>query len=387
MHIFNKDFDLYTTLRHTHRIVLRAIGAFIALFASNRANAYTSEYWTVACPWCAGYGNSICDLSSVEDYSDGRIIGKFANACIPADNKGVNYPQIQDSSCVSKLQAIGMCDGNEGGSTVSFLYQSGLNCTSGVASSNSDYYTYYCGYTYQTTEFAFNVVQMAAIDDTSYPYICCDLNCGYDGVYNCCISQSSCIMPMVCGYGACPSGYYGSQQLYSDSANAGSDLTCTQEFQDYFGLSQQSTGWCDPTTGKIIVEGTGALLISHFCYGTDYIPQYGQLIQFFCGMIIEGCENANGYYANKILPSDPGLTGQSGYTSNDYCPACPTDISGYSSGHDFTFSSDSSSAGITSCRAIAGTPTVSDTDTTGDFDITISTACPYLRGDGVVEQI
>lgn len=370
----------YNIWQRSRRVCLRAIGLIVALFSSTHARAYLST----ACPWCSQYSNSICDMSTAEGYSDGHVYGSFVQACIPAENKGVDYPQIQDSTCVEKLQAIGMCDGNEGGSTVSFLYQSGLNCTSGVTST-PDYYTYYCGYTYQTKELAFNVVQMAAIDNTSYPYICCDLTCGYDGSYNCCVSPSSCIMPMVCGYGACPSGYYNYMQLYSDSATTDGVISCTAEFQEYFSATQNSTGWCDPTTGKIIVEGTGALLISHFCYGTDYISQYGNLIQFFCGLIIEGCENANGYYVNKILPGDPMYYGTCGYSSSDYCPKCPTDVSGYSSDHNFTITADSSAQGITSCRATAGNPTVSDTDTTGTFDVIISGACPYLHGDGDVE--
>ena len=364
----------YNTWQRLRRVCLRAIGLIVALFSSTHARAYLST----ACPWCEIFPNSICDTSTAQDYSS-RVVGRFVQGCIPSQNKGQNYPQIQDSACVQKLQAIGMCDGNEGGSTVSFLYQSGLNCTSGV-SSTPDFYTYYCGYTYQTSEFFADVVQMASINSyVSYPYICCDLDCGYNGVYNCCISQSPCIMPMVCGYGACPSGYYYQQQLYSNSGSTDGDLSCTEEFQEYFGGSQISTGWCDPTTGKIMVEGIGALLVSHFCYGTDYIPQYGNLIQAFCGMIVEGCETENGYYVNKSLPGDPAYYGQSGYTDSDYCPKCPTDVSGYSSNHNFTISSNSNLHGITSCQATAGNPTVSNSDTSGKFEITIPSTCPYLK--------
>lgn len=359
----------YNIWQRSRRVCLRAIGLIVALFSSTHARAYLST----ACPWCSGYGDSICDMSTAEDYSDGRVIGRYVQACIPAQNKGLYYPQIQDSSCVKKLQAIGMCDGNEGGSTVSFLYQSGLNCSSGVIST-PDYYTTFGGYNYQTTDSYSGYVEMATIDSgATSPYICCNIINGA-GTYNCCIAQSSCLRWFVCGY--CDSGYNGYVQVSSNS-DASDTSGCTAEFQEYFGGSQISTGWCDPTTGDIMVEGTGALLISHFCYGTDYIPQDGHLTQFYCGMIIEGCENANGYYVNKTLPGDPYWYGQSGYTESDYCPECPDDTNApWWCG--ISYSIYSTGTGIESCYAAPSPNPLSPVvDSTGTFEVSFPSDCQY----------
>ena len=369
MRLFNKNIDLYTFIQRARRAGLRAMGLVVALFASRHANAYSSEadFLITACPGCRVMPYSICDDNAGTDgVDDGVIIGTAYQMCIPLQNKGNGYPQIQDANCVQKLEKIGMCAGGTG-----VLSYSGLSCASGAVSqawgmtpSNA------CGF-YESNGRVFTGFVEFYLTEGFSPnmsdYACCYMgDATSNGDYMCYYSSTSCIDRMMGGdYSMeCGMGY-----VYERDSE---DISCTPEFQEYFS-SMLFSGWC--ANGSIYVEGVGALLISHYCYGSDFITS--NLTQYFCGLVVEGCNNFDGYYFSSGAEQDPYMYAMNG--SSYYCKECPTDTNAPWQCGISGFSIYSTGTGITSCYASPYPNPVTNADNTGAYELSFPSDCQYTE--------
>lgn len=341
------------------RALIRMLGAILSVFVSGRADATVTI--TTACPNCQYRNGAICDESTAYTESS-TVANAHVAMCIRESNWGDGYPVITDSGCVSKLKEWGLCTNVRTAGSY-FLYNTGLSCSSG---SSTSYTTTYCGYTYTDTGKSYNgIVEMSSSAGTgvTYDYACCDVNSGF-----CCLTQGSCIYQFSCGYCANESGYCGITMTLSVNSSVGGSA-CPQALQEYFSTAV-STGWC--SGNSIYVEGTGALLIANACYGTTgYVVS--SALNWVCGLILDSCKYANGYYRTAVINYPLNSTGL-----DVYCATCPAEannnvgLSGI-----LTVKASSDSTGITSCYGTPINSTVSGSDTSGKYEVTITGDCPY----------
>ena len=332
MRYFNKNINLYTFIQRARRVGLRAMGVFVARFASSRADALDENaILQRACPGCGRTLYSICDSNGgIELYDDFVAFGTEYMRCIPADNRGSGHsPAFVDNACMEKLMKIGMCSGVYNYDTA-LLYNPSLNCVNHIntgISLGGQYNAYPYGYiNYETNGRSYGAwrefgAQNAPSGATNYLYMCCntsgiDVTSGSSSI-DCYFYSDSCIALASCGiYSPMIRGMASVYPL--GGVTDINKYACSLEFQEYF-RSQLSTGWCD-SQSNIYVEGIGAILINQYCYGEDFIGD--NLYNQFCGVIIEGCNNFCGYYLNTTAERDPYMFSQ--YGSEYYCKQCPS---------------------------------------------------------------
>lgn len=370
MRFFSKNIDLYNIGQWARRAGVRMMGLVVALFASARAEAY--DYIKEACPGCQWWADSICDTTQAQrTFDDGIGTGVEYQYCVPTSNH--SSPLIVDSGCVELLNSWGMCADSAA------LANPDLNCVSGVE--QIGYTVSYGATSYYMSSSVSGYAEFLPNDTgaVNYSAICCDTNSGI-GTQQCCGSTGNCLEDLMYGY--CR-GNWITVDLNETGDNVTMGQTCTQAFQAYFSDADNSSGWCDGE--YIYVEGTGALLISQACYGQNVINDSASGLVTYCGVVLTSCNGDSGYYLGSKEPS-PGLFGSSGYTSNDYCESCPTDVAPdvpFEYPEDmFVYSGvyvDSNGSGITACRLPVKYNPYSWNDGTGDIEYTFDGDCVYTE--------
>ncbi len=368
MHIFNKEFDLYTVWQRIHRVALRAAGVAVALFATNRAHALTYSYQS-ACPTCYVYGGAICGTGTSETrpYTSDAATGITSFSCITVDNDLKDRFVDSDSGCFNLLRSWGMCTQSVGSGSTYLLRHSGLNCTT---------YNQYQGYqvTYQDSLYSYNrkgsgyVEFMLASGSSTYHYVCCTesgLMMAGTGTGVCCLSSNVCLEDQMYGNGSCR----GLNDFMNIRKSGNGSSGCKDYFQDYF-RSDQSTGYCD-AYGNIYVEGTGALFIAEACWG-DRAINGAHMNYVQCGVIITSCNSGAGYYStNKMIsPLTFSSDGDSAY-----CKSCPSDTHApWWCGIEYSIYSQGS--GIESCYASPNpNPLTRVVDSCGIYELHIASSC------------
>ncbi len=302
-------------------------------------------------------------------------------SCISASSTGV----INDSTCVNQLKSWGMCNTSSYG--IYYLNYSGLSCagtgstagtgwfTGASTSYNSASYYYSSSTDSYYSASGYTAIRMISYaTGVLYQYAMCTIEQNdqvvQSGAYCCFTNAGSISLSEWIYSGTCTDGH----ATYADVSGLtnNSSATCTTDFQTYFSTGL-STGYCSGNT--IVVEGTGALLIAQACYGDTTINS-SHLLTAFCGVLITSCNGDSGFYHNG-LSADPMTFANNG--SSYWCELCPDgsinnlgNASGVLSVH-----ADSSVSGITSCYGSPNGNTVSGTDTSGSYKLTITGDCPY----------
>ncbi len=367
------DLKWQNTRNTARRVALRTMGFLVALFSATRANAVA---YNSACPNCSDYNGAICEKKTA--YSGSGVIGYNA-VCIPSSTSP--SPAITSASCVAKLQAWGMC--KDGMAGLGRLHNSGLNCygTTGPSaggnfagtSISSLYGTYYYNRAVSGSLEYISIGTGTGVGGT-YTTACC-LASGAS-INACCFTRGSCENYWNCGI--CDAGQI-TTNITVNGMSSGSTESCNYDFYTYF-KDNRSTGWCGSgTSGNIYVEGTGALLIAHECFGTTSISSASGLASQ-CGVIVESCDASAGYYRTNT-PNYPLTFFAAG--ADAFCATCP-DVS--QNNLDFTYNSgllssyvSSAGSGITSCWAKPTQNPTTYTDSKGTVQVTFSSDCQYTE--------
>lgn len=365
------DFRWQNVRNTARRMTLRTMGFLVALFSTTRADAAT---YSTACPNCSGYAGAICEKLTA--YSANGVIGH--NAICVRDNTS-SSPIITNASCLAKLRAWGMCtDGQVG---LGHLVNTSLNCygSSGPSATGS-----FAGTSISTNYGNFNY-DSAVSGNLRYSNNS-SAGTGYGVTYSqaCCLSSgttitSCCLSNATSCYdywysGSCSSGTIITNITVSGMSSGSTDQ-CSYAFYTYFSNSMSTTGWCE-MGGNIFVEGTGALLIAHECFGTTSI--LGSNLAFECGVIVESCDSSSGYYRTPAVNYPLSFYTQG---ASAFCATCP-DVA--NNNLDFAYESgllsayvSSSGSGITSCWAKPTQNPATYTDDKGTVEVKFTSDCQY----------
>lgn len=364
------DLKWQNTRNSAQRMALRTMGFLVALFSTARADAVV---YNSACPKCSGYSGAICEKTTA--YSACGVIGY--NAVCVRDNTS-SLPIITDASCLAKLRAWGMCTDGQAG--LGRLVNTGLNCygPSGPSATDS-----FAGTSISTPYGTFNY---DSAESGHLRYSNSTAGTGYGGMYSqaCCLTTGSTVTSCCLSNdsdcydywysGNCSSGF-STTSITVSGMSAGSTDQCTYAFYTYFSNSESTTGWCE-MGGKIYVEGTGALLIAHECFGTTSI--LGSNLAFECGVIVESCDSDDGYYRTSAANYPISFYSEGAST---FCATCP-DVT--NNNLDFTHNSgllsgyvSSTGSGITSCWAKPTQNPTTYTDSKGTVEVRFTSDCQY----------